>query len=125
LIKKDWFIALNITLLILLLFAWNERWSHGPKQSREGYTVTYKKDNWTNQIWLVEYSLKYQNQKYGKQTAVPKSKKYLIDPWAIRNAFNWGWIVMTFSTLFFSVNGLLGKTKLHLSRKSEGFESID
>jgi hypothetical protein len=117
LIKKDWFIATNITLLILLLFAWNERWNVGPKIKISNGYVQNNKDNWTDQKWISIYN----NEEFGEERFVPNNQKHLIDPWGLRNILNWGWIVLTFSTLFFSVNGLLRK----LSRKSENFESID
>lgn len=49
------FIALNITLVILLLFAWNERWTHSPQFTSGSIKYYYLEDHWTNNTWELRY----------------------------------------------------------------------
>lgn len=106
-IRKNAFIAFNIALFIVLIFAWSERWSYSPKitSSNDGMMALYKKDNWTGEIWITTYTNDSDNfgqPAYGRdETSSGKATDKFI-----RNTLTFIWFILMFLSLFFSINGL-------------------
>ncbi|GIN38368.1 hypothetical protein [Heyndrickxia oleronia] len=109
--KSTIFIALNITVFIALVFAWSERWTYGPKitsSEGDGKIAVYKKDNWTGQIWITQYtssSEDFLQPAYGVDE-VPFGEK----EWP-RVTLTIMWSVLTLLSLFFSIYGILSRIK--------------
>ncbi|MDF2792068.1 MAG: hypothetical protein K0S80_5170 [Neobacillus sp.] len=111
-INSNVFIAINISLMIILLFAWNERWTRSPQFSSGSIKYYYLEDHWTNNTWELKYGDygEYGRHFYGMQTRLPHVEDDTIF-WLLRKALTVGWCIVFSSSLFFSIYGLISRNK--------------
>jgi hypothetical protein len=61
---------------------------------------------------------------YGDEKYLVEDSNEYFHPWTIRNFLNWGWIIVTFSTLFFIISGFILKLEKDSDFTTEVHEQI-